>query len=189
MDLPQDVREALGKVVYGPYVIAAFLTSESTPQPWDAAYGIATPKRSFNIVLNQSSLVRGGETTRQPGSSIMTFSPADLARTLLAKSDEEILRIYTDDLNQVLGGFGGSVVESQVQRWETGAPYCFPGRGALQPTLMRRGSRVVLAGDYLGTLYTETAISTGFSAAQEAASLLATDRQQRGVRGLPLAAG
>jgi protoporphyrinogen/coproporphyrinogen III oxidase len=54
---------------------------------------------------------------------------------------------------------------------------------------MQRGSRVFLAGDYLGTLYTETAISTGFSAAQEAASLLATERQQRTVRGLPLAAG
>ena len=33
VDLPQDIREALGKVVYGPYVSAAFLTDESTPQP------------------------------------------------------------------------------------------------------------------------------------------------------------
>jgi protoporphyrinogen/coproporphyrinogen III oxidase len=188
VDLPQDTREALGKVVYGPYVSAAFLTDESTPQPWDAAYGIATPKRSFNVVLNQASLVRGSETARQPGSSIMTFSPARLARALLPKTDEEILRIYTDDLDEVLGsGFGDTVVEAQVQRWETGAPYCFPGRGALQPTLTRRGSRVVLAGDYLGTLYTESAVQTGFSAAQEAASLLATERQQRTVRGLPLA--
>ena len=130
VDLPADIRDALGKVVYGPYVSAAFLTDEATPQPWDAAYGIATPKRSFNIVLNQSSLVRGGETARQPGSSIMTFSPAGLARALLPKTDEEILRTYTDDLDQVLGnGFGESVVEAQVQRWETGAPYCFPGRG------------------------------------------------------------
>ena len=190
VDLPQDIREALGKVLYGPYVSAAFLTGESTPQPWDAAYGIAAPKRSFNIVLNQASIVRGSETTRQPGSSIMTFSPASLAKNLLPRSDEEILRIYTDDLNQVLGsGFGASVVEAQVQRWETGAPYCFPGRGALQPALTRRDSRVFLAGDYLGTLYTETAISTGFSAAQEAASLLATERQQNTVRGVPLAAG
>jgi oxygen-dependent protoporphyrinogen oxidase len=190
VDLPQDIREALGKIVYGPYVSAAFLTDESTSQPWDQAYAIATPKRSFNIVLNQASLVRGSESVRQPGSSIMTFSPASLARTLLEKSDEEILRIYTDDLNQVLGSdFGGSVVEAQVQRWETGAPYCFPGRAALQPTLMRRGSRVLLAGDYLGTLYTETAVQTGFSAAQEAVSLLAAERQQGGrVRSLPLAA-
>jgi oxygen-dependent protoporphyrinogen oxidase len=42
---------------------------------------------------------------------------------------------------------------------------------------MRRDSRVLLAGDYLGTLYTETSIATGLSAAQEAISQLATDRQ------------
>jgi oxygen-dependent protoporphyrinogen oxidase len=190
VDVPQDVREALGKIVYGPYVSAAFLTNESTPQPWDDAYAIATPKRSFNIVLNQSNLVRGSERVRQPGSSIMTFSPAGLARTLLENSDEEILRIYIDDLNQVLGSsFGSFVVEAQVQRWETGAPYSFPGRAALQPALMRRDSRVFLAGDYLGTLYTETAIQTGFSAAHEAVSLLATERQQGPVRNLPLAVG
>jgi oxygen-dependent protoporphyrinogen oxidase len=187
VDIPLDVRDALGKIVYGPYVSAAFLTDETTPQPWDDAYGIATPKRSFNIALNQSSLIRGSESARQPGSSIMTFSPASLARTLLKKTDEEILRIYTDDLNHVLGPrFGDSVIEAQVQRWETGAPYCFPGRGALQPTLMRRGSRVLLAGDYLGTLYTETAIQTGFSAAQEVLSLLATDRQRGQVHVLPV---
>jgi protoporphyrinogen/coproporphyrinogen III oxidase len=189
-DLPADIREALGRIVYGPYVAAAFLTNEATPQPWDAAYGIATPKRSFNVVLNQASLVRGSETERRPGSSIMTFSPASLAQKLLPKTDEEILRIYTADLNQVLGsGFGPSVVEAQVQRWETGAPYSFPGRGALQPTLTRRGSRVLLAGDYLGTLYTETAISTGFSAAQEVVSQLATERQRGTTRILPLASG
>src|SRR5262249_7383957 len=189
VDIPQDVRDALGKVIYGPYVSAASLTNETPPRPWDGAYAIATPKRSFNIVLTQSSLIRGSELVRQPGGSIMVFSPASLARTLLAKSDEEILRIYADDLDHVLGpGFANSIVEAQVQRWETGAPYCFPGRGALQPTLMRRGSRVLLAGDYLGTLYTETAIQTGFSAAQEALSLLATHRQQGQVRVLPLAA-
>jgi oxygen-dependent protoporphyrinogen oxidase len=180
VDLPADVRDALGKIVYGPYVAAAFLTDETSPRPWDSAYGIATPKRSFNIILNQASIVRGGEISRQPGGSIMTFSPASLARTLLAKTDEEITHIYLDDLNQVLDRrFSDSVVESQIQRWETGAPYCFPGRGKLQPALTKRGgSRVFLAGDYLGTLYTETSISTGFSAAQEAASLLATEGQQ-----------
>lgn len=189
VDLPEDIRDALGKVVYGPYVAAAFLTDETTPQRWDGAYAIATPKRSFNIVLNQASLVRGAETTRQPGGSIMTFSPASLARRLLPRSDEEILRVYADDLCGVLGpGFRDIVSEAHVQRWETGAPYCFPGRGALQPALTRRGSRVLLAGDYLGTLYTETAISTGLAAAQEAASLLATDRQHGQVRSRPLAA-
>ena len=50
--------------------------------------------------------------------------------------------------------------------------------GKLQPTLMRGSSRVLLAGDYLGTLNTESAITMGFSAAQKPTSLLATERQQ-----------
>lgn len=177
VDLDRDVRAALSKIVYGPYVSAAFLTNETERQVWDDAYAIATPKRSFNVVLNLSNIVRGLEPERRPGSSIMTFSPGGLARRLLDLDDDDIRRIYLEELGQVLPGFAGKVVEAEVQRWPTGAPYCFPGRGRLQRTLTRRGGRVLLAGDYLGTLYTETAIQTGLSAAQEAQSLLATDRQ------------
>lgn len=179
VDLPADVREALGKIVYGPHVSAAFLTNETSPRPWDDSYAIACPKRSFAIALNQASIVRGTESVRQPGGSIMTFSPASLGRALLDKSDEEIVDTHLADLEQVLGShFTASVVEAGASRWKDGSPYSFPGRGKLQPTLMRRSSRVFLAGDYLGTLYTESAITTGFSAAQEAVSLLATARQQ-----------
>jgi oxygen-dependent protoporphyrinogen oxidase len=135
VDLPRDVRDALGKIRYGPYVSAAFLTDESTPQPWDQAYAIATPKRSFAIVLNQASLLRCSGRVRQLGGSIMVFSPASLARTLLEKSDEEILRVCGRD---------GPALGDRRR-------YCVPGRATLQPTLMRRGSRVILAGDYLGT--------------------------------------
>ena len=61
------------------------------------------PKRSFAIVLNKASIVRGTESVRQPGGSIMTFSPAGLGRALLDKSDEEIVNTHLDDLDQVLG--------------------------------------------------------------------------------------
>ncbi|MFD7505933.1 protoporphyrinogen/coproporphyrinogen oxidase [Streptomyces sp. NPDC059850] len=177
VDLDRDVREALSKIVYGPYVSAAFLTDETERQKWDGAYAIATPKRSFNVLLNMSNIARGLEPERRPGSSVMAFSPGTLARSLLERDDDDIRRTYLADLDQVLPGCADHVVEAEVQRWPTGSPYCFPGRGALQQTLTRRSGRVLLAGDYLGTLYTETAIQTGLSAAQEAQSLLATDRQ------------
>ena len=44
VDLPADIREALGQVVYGPHVSAAFLTDETAPRPWDQSYAIATPE-------------------------------------------------------------------------------------------------------------------------------------------------
>lgn len=187
VDLPTGVREALAAVRYGPHVSSAFLTDEISPRPWDGSYAIACPKRSFAIALNQASIVRSLESVRQPGGSWMTFSPANLGRALLDTPDEEIVDAHLADLDQVLGGgFADSVVEAEPARWRDGSPYCFPGRAKLQPTLMRSSSRVFLAGDYLGTLYTESAVTTGFSAAQEAASLLATERQQR-TRPLPAA--
>ncbi|MFV0458350.1 MAG: flavin monoamine oxidase family protein [Actinomycetales bacterium] len=181
VDLPADVREALGQVVYGPHVSTAFLTNETSSRPWDSTYAIAAPKSSFAIALNQASIVRGSEKQRLPGGSMMTFSPAGRARALLDKSDQEIVDIHLADLDAILGnGFASTVVEARSSRWVDGSPYRFPGRGALQPALMRGGSRVFLAGDYLGTLYTESAITTGFAAAQNAASICGTVRQQAG---------
>lgn len=109
----------------------------------------------------------------------MVFSPASLADRLLPLSDEEITEIYHRDLNEVLPGFSDIVTETHIQRWPLGAPYCFPGRAKIQEELMTPEDRVFLAGDYLGSLYTETAITSAFTAAQRAASLLATEAQYR----------
>ncbi|MDV6281701.1 NAD(P)/FAD-dependent oxidoreductase [Rhodococcus jostii] len=180
VDLPQDLRDALSQIKYGPHVSSAFLTDETTAQPWDDIYAIAAPKRSFAIALNQASIVRGTESVRQPGGSFMTFSPAALGSALLNKSDDEVVDTHLADLEQILGpGFSDTVVEAKAARWKNASPYSFPGRAKLQPTLTRGAGRVFLAGDYLGTLYTETSITSGFSAAQEVASVLATHRQTR----------
>ncbi|KWR70027.1 amine oxidase [Arthrobacter sp. W1] len=181
VDLPGELRDALSQIKYGPHVSTAFLTNESGPRPWDDIYAIAAPKRSFAIALNQASIVRGAESERQPGGSMMTFSPAALGQALLEKPEDEVIQTHLKDLDEVLGGkFAGSVVEAKVSSWKNASPYSFPGRAKLQSTLMRGGDRVFLAGDFMGTLYTESSITSGFSAAQSAASLLATERQKGG---------
>ncbi|MDO5696442.1 MAG: NAD(P)/FAD-dependent oxidoreductase [Dermatophilus congolensis] len=172
-DLESDVAQALDQLHYGPYVVAAFLTNENSRQVWDDSYAIATPKRAFNVFFNMSSTMRAAEPTRGVGSSIMAFSPARFARPLLELDDEGILQAYYRDLDDIFPGFSDKVVEAQVQRWHQGLAYCFPGRGRLQAALTRRSSRILLAGDYLGTWYTETAIQSGFAAAQDILSSLA----------------
>ncbi|MFI7067980.1 FAD-dependent oxidoreductase [Kribbella sp. NPDC050124] len=176
VDLDAGLRDALAQVKYGPFVSAAFLTGETERQPWDDTYAVATPKRSFTVVLNMSNNVRGNSPERQPGSSFMAFSPAGVARRLLEQDDETILKTFVDDLDQVLPGTAAQLVEAEIARWPEASPYCFPGRGKLQPILTRRNSRVMLAGDYLGTQYTETAVHTGLVAAQTVEQLLRTDR-------------
>ena len=50
-------------------------------------------------------------------------------------------------------------------------PYVAPGRSALQPALEKPLGRIHLAGDYLGGVYTETAIESG----EAAVSAISTD--------------
>jgi oxygen-dependent protoporphyrinogen oxidase len=176
--LDAHVREALAQVRLGPFVSAAFLTNETEPQPWDDTYAIATPQRSFTVVLNMSNNVRPLTPTRLPGSSFMVFSSAGQARQLLEHDDAAIREVYVDDLDQVLPGFASGLVEAEIMRWPEASPYSFPGRAKLQPALTQRGGRVVLAGDYLGTHYTESAVSSGFSAAEAAERVIRTDRPE-----------
>jgi oxygen-dependent protoporphyrinogen oxidase len=62
--------------------------------------------------------------------------------------------------------------EVVIRRWQRGLPYPRVGRSRLQPALTRDLAPVFLAGDYLGTWYTETAVSTGIAAANGARRLL-----------------
>jgi oxygen-dependent protoporphyrinogen oxidase len=103
----------------------------------------------------------------------MVYAAAGKARALAALGDDEIRRVFLQDLAQVLPGAADVVSEVVLQRWEQGLPYAAVGRGRLQPALRRDLGPVHLAGDYLGTWYTETACQTAEAASAAIASLLA----------------
>ncbi len=166
--LPADLDEALRAIVYGPTVAAAFLTDEEGPQPWDGIYGIATPKRSTSMLFNMANVVSELLPERPQGSSFMVYAPANLGRAIMHLSDEEVLDRFQADLEEVLPGVRGHVVERQIHRVTPGIPFPFVGRGRIQPTLMRPQERIHLAGDYLGSWYAETAAWTAASAAERA---------------------
>ncbi|MFQ8889320.1 MAG: FAD-dependent oxidoreductase [Bilophila wadsworthia] len=168
------VHDALGKIQYGHYVSGAFLTNETGRRPWDSVYAYCTPQRSFNIAFNMSNLVRTMESERQPGSSFMVFSPAKLARDLINLPDEKVLEIYRKDLEEVFPGFGLSSW-SRASKIPSGARLLLPRAQQAPAALMRTPRRIYLAGDYLGSWYTETAIQTGLLAGEDINSKLYTD--------------
>jgi protoporphyrinogen/coproporphyrinogen III oxidase len=163
--LPEETDRALGEIVYGPYVVAAFLTGETSPMPYDHVYAMAVAKKSFNMLFNTANVLRPREPSREPGGSLMVYSGASLGRRLLELDDKQIVSTYLEDLDAIYPEVRSAVREVVVQRWERGLPYPRPGRYRLQPALDRPLGSVYLAGDYLGTWYTETAIQTGLAAA------------------------
>jgi protoporphyrinogen/coproporphyrinogen III oxidase len=164
-DLPDDTAAALAAIPYGPYVVGAFLTRETGPVPWDDLYALATPKRSFSMLFNTANVRRAGEASRAPGGSFMVYAAAGFARRLDALDDDAVRSLFLADLHAVLPATEGLVEEVVIKRWEKGLPFPRVGRSALQPALTRSLAPIWLAGDYLGTWYTETAVQTAIAAA------------------------
>src|SRR5258706_10615522 len=161
--LPADTDAALAKMRYGPYVVGAFLTNETRPMPWDDLYALATPGRSFGMLFNTANVLRTND--RQPGGSLMVYAAADAARALADLDDDEVRARFLADLASVYPDAAASVSEVAIQRWDKGLPYAAVGRGRLQRALTRPLGPIHLAGDYLGTWYTETACQTAEAAA------------------------
>jgi len=173
-DLPTDTAAALDAVRYGPYVVAAFLTGETEPMPWDGLYALATPGRSFSMLFNTANVLRTGR--RRPGGSLMVYAAAGGARALAELDDAEVHEKFLDDLDDLFPHARRVVREVAIQRWPRGLPYAVVGRARLQGPLTRSLGRINLAGDYLGTLYTETAAQTGEQAASAVRSQLHSRR-------------
>jgi oxygen-dependent protoporphyrinogen oxidase len=171
-DLPPETDAALGAIRYGPYVVGAFLTRETEPMQWDSLYALATPGRSFGMLFNTVNALRQG--LRKPGGALMVYAAANGARALAGLDDEQTATRFRADLEAIYPEV--SVGEVVIQRWERGLPYAAVGRGALQAALTRPLDRIHLAGDYLGTWYTETACATAEAAARSVSTGLAPPR-------------
>jgi oxygen-dependent protoporphyrinogen oxidase len=164
--IPVETAEALGRVAYGPYVVGALLTDEPGPMPYDGIYAVATPKTSFNMLFNTANVTRGPG-PREPGGALMVYSAASLAQALADHDDEAVARIYADDVARIFPAVAGHIREVRIRRWPHGLPHPRPGRHLLQPALERPLGNVFLAGDYLGTTYVDTAVTTGTAASHE----------------------
>jgi oxygen-dependent protoporphyrinogen oxidase len=173
-DLPDDTRSALNAIPYGPTVVMAMLTNEQRPMPWDDLYALATPKRSFNMLFNTVNVLRPRSAVRTPGGSLMVYRAGHAALTMIDQPDAVVEQAFLDDLYAIYPEARGIVSETILLKLPRMLPYAAPGRSALQPALERPLGRIHLAGDYLGGVYTDTAISSG----QEAALAVRTALQE-----------
>jgi protoporphyrinogen/coproporphyrinogen III oxidase len=163
--LPDDTQRALEAIPYGPTVVMAVLTDEREPMPWDGIYALATPKRSFNMLFNIANVAHARPGHGRSGGSLMMYRSAHGAAPLLELPDGDVERAFLDDLYAIFPQARGHVRETQLLKLPRMLPYPAPGRAALQPALDRPLGRVHLAGDYLGGVYSDTAIASGQEAA------------------------
>jgi oxygen-dependent protoporphyrinogen oxidase len=174
VDPPVELARALSQIEYGPFVVAAILTSESSAMPWDDLYAVLTPGMSFDLCFNHANVLRTAGGQREPGGALMVYAGAQHGRELLGSSDAAIRELFLRDLATVFPQTAGIVEDVWIQRWEKALPLQPPGRGALQRILESGVSEnVFLAGDYLGHFsQLESAAQTGREAAIRVRAML-----------------
>jgi oxygen-dependent protoporphyrinogen oxidase len=161
-----DLADALASIDYGPFLVAALVTKETSAMPWDNLYSVLTPGLSFAMFFNHANVQRAGG-VRRPGGSIMVYAGGRGATRLLDKGDEEIRRVFTADLIRLFPEMKGIIDDIWIHRWPLAQPFQKPGRSKLQATLHQGvGGNVILAGDYVGEwAQLESAAQTGREAA------------------------
>lgn len=177
-DLPSEMAEGLAAIKYGPYVVAALLTSEQSATRWDDIYAMVTPGRAFNMFFNTASTLRGTG-PRRPGGSLMVYGASDLARRLAWHTDDQVKDVFLRDLAAIFPELPGLVTEIEIQRWPAGIPFSVPGRHRWQHILEQPAGRVHLAGDYLGARGgMDTAAVSGYEAAEQVNAALSHQATQ-----------
>jgi len=177
-DIPEDVRQTLRKVQYGPFPTMGIITDEKGPMPYDDLYAITTPDASFDMFFNHANPLRTGK-TRRPGGSLMVYSGGAPARAMLALSDDEIRETYLRDVYRMFPELKGHVKEAVVQRWMPGNTYR-PAGFNFDPMLAyceRADVNIHFAGDYFAEIGNmEIATGTGHEAAKRARARLLRGR-------------
>ncbi len=174
--LPADTASALAAIQYGPMLCVAMLTNEQRAMPYDDIYAIATPGQPFNMVFNMANVVRPRSAVRKPGGSLMMYRSGDGALPFYEMDDESVVATFAAGLQSLFPETREIIEETIVYRNERCIPYPAPGRGRLQDALERPLGRIELAGDYLGTWYTESSVGTGQEAAQRVRARLQSER-------------
>jgi oxygen-dependent protoporphyrinogen oxidase len=118
------------------------------------------------MLFNTANVLRAGGRPRSAGGSLMVYAAADAARRLAGLADGFVAERFLEELHDVLPETRGIVEETVIRRWDQGLPYPRPGRSRLQGALTRSLAPIYLAGDYLGTWHTETAVQTAALAAR-----------------------
>lgn len=170
-DLPDEHRSAFEAIGYGRYVIVGVFTSEEGKQRWDDHYAIATPDKSFQMVFNHASALRG-EGARRPGGALVCLSGGARADDHLGLTDDEITALYVGDLLRMFPELEGHIERVVVRRHHKVVPFWGPGDRASVRVLREALGPIHFAGDYLiGVPSLADAAASGQRAAEQVLAL------------------
>ncbi|MEU7901169.1 FAD-dependent oxidoreductase [Nonomuraea sp. NPDC049152] len=162
----EPVEAQLLATEYSPGLLIGYaLDSPLRRSELGGAYGVLFPPESSGLAALAVASRTGTPAPRTAGRDLVTGMLApDLAARLRDAHDDEVAAAGLRLLGEHLPGIQQRVIGTHVVRWDQAMPTTQAGRAALvrrYRTELPAHSRIVLAGDYLGFPWTDSAAYNG----------------------------
>lgn len=142
----------------------------SAPPVLQGVYGLLIPKRERRCIA-AISLESNKDSGRVPGGELLdVMLSGDAGRRMIDRPDPEIESAVLDELETYFPGAGKARLFTRIVRWRDAEPLSPVGRSSLIADYRAGwtpGRRILLAGDYVGFPYTDSAAHSGKWAAEK----------------------
>lgn len=170
-DLPEGMREALGRVRYSACCQAMFgLPRRLLPEGW---YAVALPRASRSPLSGfTDNSVKSPRYAPPGGGMAHCFTYGRYARELNAARDGEVLALLLDEVRRFAPSPPADPVFGEIRRWEEAVCLAPPGMlrdiSRLQRAIREEVRGLHLAGEYTYMPSVEGALRSGLDAAEAA---------------------
>ncbi|HEX4044788.1 MAG TPA: FAD-dependent oxidoreductase [Gammaproteobacteria bacterium] len=161
-----DIEKTLLQTQYSSTINIGIFTDKNwkLPKHAQAIYGFLIPRRERKFISAIGIESNKYKNNMKEGELLNVMLESQHAIKLFNKSDDEILKIILPELEQYFPKLSTSICFSHFIRWPEAEPVSALGRSKCikkyKETLDSKAS-IILAGDYMGFPYTDSAAFTG----------------------------
>lgn len=164
--VPNEIESNVLQTQYSSTINIAIATDENweLPKTLKNIYGILIPRRERQYITSIGIESNKGRERIRVGELFDVMLDSQHGAELLQKSDDEILKTILPELEYYLPRLSQSIRFLHVTRWKEAEPLSSLGRSKnikKYKENLKLSAPIILAGDYMGFPYTDSAAFTG----------------------------
>ena len=167
-----DIEKRLMNTTYGPGILISIVIKDKSwrDQPsMKGIYGLLIPRSERKSIASVAIESAKHENWESPGEILNVMLSGEKSVEMLDRPDDQILASILPELEKYFLNLTELSYSTHIRRWKAAMPMSPIGRsGLINEYRNQKGAqRIILAGDYMGMPYVDSAAETGLWAASQ----------------------